>query len=102
MVYNVFCNGIYAELIAAPIAKMYPLLNLSRRIPTNIGMNMYGIKFASPIKPSSEYDAPIIFFANIGSIGPCNPYEIPMIKPVRFTNTSTLFICMRQPLLLRP
>jgi hypothetical protein len=36
-------------------------------------MNMYGIKLVNPINPSSEYVAPIIFFANIGKIGPCNP-----------------------------
>ena len=63
---------------------------------------MYGIKFASPMIPSSEYVAPIIFFANTGKIGPCNPYEIPMIKPVMLTSIRTLFICMRQPLLPRP
>ena len=34
---------------------------------------MYGTKFVNPINPSSEYVAPITFFAKIGKIGPCNP-----------------------------
>ena len=63
---------------------------------------MYGIKFVNPINPSSEYVAPITFFANTGKIGPCSPYEIPMIKPVMLTSIRTLFICMLQPLLRHP
>jgi len=57
-------------LIAAPIANRYALFILSSNIPTKSGMNMYGTKFANPIRPNSEYVAPITFFAKIGNIGP--------------------------------
>jgi len=39
------------------------LLNLSSKIPTKSGMNMYGRKFVRPIIPNSKYDAPITSFA---------------------------------------
>ena len=62
--------------------KRCPLLNLFKKIPTNNGKNMYGIKFANPMRPNSAYDAPITFFAKSGNRGPCNPYEIPISNPV--------------------
>ncbi len=60
------------------------------------------MKLVNPINPSSEYVAPMTFFANNGKIGPCSPYEIPMIKAVMLTRIRALFICMLQPLLPRP
>ena len=62
-----------AELIITPIDNKNPLLNLFKKIPTNNGKKMYGIKFANPIMPNSAYDAPITFFAKSGNNGPCNP-----------------------------
>ena len=71
-----------AELITTPMDSRCPLLNLFKKIPTNNGKNMYGIKFANPMIPNSAYDAPITFFAKSGNRGPCNPYEIPISNPV--------------------
>ncbi len=49
------------------------------------------MKLVNPINPSSEYVAPMTFFANNGRIGPCSPYEIPMIKAVMLTRIRSLF-----------
>lgn len=48
------------------MASMYALFILSNNIPTKIGMNMYGTKFANPMKPNSEYDAPMTFLQKLG------------------------------------
>ena len=58
---------------ATPAVRIHPRLNLSSSIPTNSGTKMYGAKFATPMAPISEYVAPIVSEANIGSIGLCMP-----------------------------
>ena len=59
-----------AELIITPMDNRCPLLNLFKKIPTNNGKNMYGMKLAKPMAPRSAYDAPITFFAKTGNSGP--------------------------------
>ena len=56
---------------------------------------MYGMKLARPITPSSEYVAPISFFAKMGSIGLCIPYDVPIIKATAKINHNVLFIIFR-------
>ncbi len=58
---------------AIPADNSNQLLNLSSKIPTNNGMNMYGRKFVRPIIPNSKYDAPITSLAKTGTIGLCIP-----------------------------